>query len=165
MSGILTALPGVLTPPVVYVDGWYGPFGQDLSPIQASATGSFGGSVGTYTWVGYLRVPSSGSYTVSINTTYSENGTAGSSSTGQFWIGNNAITPTGGANINTNNSTGNFVTSLAQDVYTPCRFVWNFDLRYNFFQGTGAFGFASFSLNSSTDVSGLIFYNSITNGF
>ena len=166
MTGIMTAVAGSAKR-INTGTGWYnqGTGAVDVSPIQENLTATFEQESGTYTWVGYLRVATSGSYTMGIQTTKTENNTSGSTSTGQFWIGNNAITPTGTANIITNNSSGTYVISLTQGLFYPCRFVWNFSLQYNFFFGTGAQGLGLFRVNGSTDVAGLIFYNQATNGF
>lgn len=166
MTGIVAAVAGS-SKRINTADGWYnqGTDSVDLSPIQTSITASFGEATGTYTWIGYLRVATSGSYTLSIQTTRTEFGTSGSTSIGSFWIGNNAIAPSGAANITTFNSTNSFAISLTQGIFYPCRFEWTFDLGYNFFNGTGATGTAIFRVNSSTNVSGLIFYNASTNGF
>lgn len=166
MTGIVAAVAGS-SKRINTADGWYnqGTGSVDLSPIQTSLVAGFGGISGTYTWIGYLQVATSGSYTTSIQTTFISNGTFGSSSVGNFWIGDNAIAPAGGANITTSNSTGSFVISLTQGVFYPCRFQWDFNLAYNFGTGFGAQGTAIFRLNGSTNVSGLIFYNASTNGF
>lgn len=166
MTGIMAAVAGS-SKRLNLGTGWYnqGTSAVDTSPIQESLTSSFSDLSGTYTWVGYLRVATSGSYTMGIQTTKTENGTTGSSSIGQFWIGDNAIAPTGTANIITNNSSGTYAISLTQGLYYPCRFQWDFYLAYNFFFGTGASGLGLFRVNGSTNVSGLIFYNQATNGF
>jgi hypothetical protein len=166
MTGIMTAVAGSAKR-INTGTGWYnqGTGAVDTSPIQENLTASFTDLVGTYTWVGYLRVATSGNYTMGIQTTVTENQTSGSTSTGQFWIGNNAITPTGTANIITNNSSGTYVISLTQGILYPCRFNWNFSLGYNFFFGSGASGLGLFRVNGSTNVTGLIFYNQATNGF
>lgn len=166
MTGIMAAVAGS-SKTILYGTGWYnqGTNAVDVSPIADTLTADFSFGSGTYTWIGYLRVPSSSTYTLSIQTTKLENFTSGSTSTGQFWIGNNAVGPTGGANITSNNSTGSAAIALTQGIYYPCRFVWNFNLQYSFFAGTGASGTAVFRVNGSTDVAGLIFYNTGTNGF
>lgn len=166
MTGIMTAVAGSAKR-LNLGTGWYnqGTDSVDVSPISEIIQPSFTDLSGTYTWIGYLRVATTGSYTMGIQTTKTESSTSGSVSSGQFWIGNNAIAPTGGANIVTNNSSGTYVISLTQGLYYPCRFQWDFYLYYNFFFGTGATGFAQFRVNSSTNVAGLIFYNASTNGF
>jgi hypothetical protein len=166
MTGIVACLAAA-GPNAIYGTGWYnqGTSAVDTSPIEEVLQAGFGDLIGSYTWIGYLRVPTTGFYTMGISTTRFEQNTFGSSSTGQFWIGNNAIAPTGTANIITNNSSGTYAVSLTQGLYYPCRFRWNFALDYSFFFGTGAFGLAEFSVNFDTNVSGLIFYNTLTNGF
>jgi hypothetical protein len=166
MTGIMAAVAGS-TKRINYAAGWYnqGTGAVDLSPISESITSSFTDVSGTYTWVGYLKVASTGAYTTGISTTKSDIYGLGATSTGQFWIGNNAVAPTGAANITTNNSQGTYVVSLTQGLYYPCRFVWSFYLPYSFFQGISTSGFCQFSLNATTAVSGLIFYNTATNGF
>ena len=168
MSGIMTAVAGSLGKGILYSTGWYEQYQgvADASPITATLTSS--GSTlgpGTYTWVGYLRPSSSASYTLGISTTKSDPAGLGATSTGSFWIGANAISGGGGANITTNNNSGTYGISLTQGVYYPCRFQWNWYLPYSFFGGDSSSGTATFTLNSSTNVSGLIFYNSATNGF
>jgi hypothetical protein len=168
MTGIMAAVPGSLGDGKLYSAGWFEQYqnAAEQSPISTTLTSSFSfdGS-GTYTWVGYLRPTSTASYTLGISTTRSDPSGLGATSTGTFRIGANAISGGGAANITTNNSSGTYVISLTQGVYYPCRFVWDWNVPYNFFGGQSTSATGTFTLNSSTNVSGLIFYNSLTNGF
>jgi hypothetical protein len=168
MSGIMTAVAGSLGSGTLYSAGWFEQYQgtADTSPITETLTSNFSTpESGTYTWVGYLRPTSTASYTLGISTTRSDPSGLGATSTGTFRIGANAISGGGAANITTNNSSGTYVISLTQGLYYPCRFTWSWYLPYIFFSGTNTSGTATFTLNSSTNVSGLIFYNSATNGF
>lgn len=168
MSGIMAATAGSLGSGILYSAGWFEQTQStvDTSPITVTITSDiFTVSPSTYTWVGYLKPTSTASYTLGITTTKSDPSNLGATSTGSFWIGANAISGGGSPNITTNNNSGSYVTSLTQGLYYPCRFVWNWDLPYNFFSGQSTSGTATFRLNSSTNVSGLIFYNTATNGF
>lgn len=168
MTGIMTAVAGSLGNGTVYSAGWFEQYEStaDTSPITVTLTSTaVSPQTGTYTWVGYLKPASTASYTLGISTTRSDPGGLGATSTGSFRIGANAISGGGAANITTNNSSGTYVISLTQGLYYPCRFVWDWNLPYNFFGGQSSSGTATFTLNSSTNVSGLVFYNSATNGF
>jgi hypothetical protein len=168
MTGIMAAAAGSLGDGKIYTAGWFEQYQStaDTSPISTTLTSNlaFNGT-GTYTWVGYLKPSSTASYTLGISTTKVDNNNQGATSTGTFRIGANAISGGGAANITTNNSSGTYVIALTQGLYYPCRFVWTWNLPYNFFYGYDSSGTATFTLNSSTNVSGLIFYNSATNGF
>lgn len=163
----MTALAGG-TQNIIYGTGWYEQYQAvvDPSPITATLTSFFGSvDTGTYTWVGYLRPSSTASYTLGISTTRSDPAGLGATSTGAFRIGANAVSGGGAANITTNNSSGTYVISLTQGLYYPCRFTWSWYLPYSFFGGDSTSGTATFTVNSSTNVAGLVFYNTATNGF
>jgi hypothetical protein len=167
MTGIMAAISGG-TQNIIYATGWYEQYEAiaDASPITATITSdAISPTSGTYTWVGYLKPTSTASYTLGITTTRSDPFGLGATSTGSFWIGSNAPSGGGSPNISTNNSSGTYAISLTQGIYYPCRFQWNWNLPYSFFYGYSSSGTGTFTLNSSTNVAGLIFYNSITNGF
>lgn len=167
MTGIMAAMGGSLQN-VFYSAGWYEQYQgvADTSPINTTIVSDIiTTGPATYTWVGYLKPTSTASYTLGITTTKSDPNNLGATSTGSFWIGANAISGGGSPNITTNNNSGTYVTSLTQGLYYPCRFQWDWYLPYSFLSGTSSSGTATFRLNSSTNVAGLIFYNSATNGF
>ena len=168
MTGVMTAIAGSLGDGKIYSAGWFEQYQStaDTSPITVTITSDIiTTGPATYTWVGYLKPASTASYTLGITTTKSDPSNLGATSSGSFRIGANAISGGGAANITTNNSSGTYVISLTQGLYYPCRFVWDWYLPYSFFDGRSSSGTATFTLNSSTNVSGLIFYNSATNGF
>lgn len=134
----------------------------DQSPITASASNT---NV-TRNWIGYFLSPTTGTVTLSIQTTRSAGGGGSASTTGRLWLGTNA--PAGSndtANIlATNNQTSSVNFSLTQGVHYPLRIRWTGSYVVGFF-GAISSGSITFFSGGSSSVSGQIFYNSLTNGF
>ena len=135
----------------------------DQSPITASATNT---GV-TRNWIGYFLSPTTGTVTLSIQTTASSGSFGGSASTtGRLWLGDNAAAGSNGtANIlATDNQTSSANFSLTQGVRYPLRIRWIGDYEEGFF-GSNSSGSITLFSGGSSSVSGQIFYNSLTNGF
>ena len=162
MSGIMTAIVGTVSPNIVYAAGlWNTTTGADLSPITDTATNT---SI-SRTWIGYFTPASTATVSLSLQTT-ADAGTFGSASTtGQLWFGSNAITGSGTADIIAfNNQTVSANFPMTQGVYYPVRIVWTGNYSEGTF-GSDSDGSITFLASSSSDVSGRIFYNALTNGF
>jgi hypothetical protein len=163
MSGILAALPGVLSRPIVYTPGWFGPAGPDPSPISRSLTNVPGPF--TETWVGYFQPNVTGTVTLGVWATVDNVDFFQQYSQGSFWFGQTAITGFNSGNrlIFADNDYVTAPVSVTAGVYYPIRLQWDANLR----QGVNRFtqGQISFWLNNQSNVSGQIFYNSLTNGF
>lgn len=135
----------------------------DQSPISASATNT---SV-TRNWIGYFLSPTTGTVTLSIQTTADAGGGGGSASTtGRLWLGTNAPAGSNGAAdiTATNNQTSSANFSLTQGIRYPLRIRWVGSYTAGFF-GQSSSGSITFFSGGSSNVSGQIFYNSLTNGF
>jgi hypothetical protein len=162
----MTAIAGIVAPNVVYADGLFNTTtGVDLSPITSSA---FSPITITRTWIGYFKPVSTatvklGLYTVANSGPYGADATT----EGRLWFGATAISgfTNGNANItaiNTQYSTSNI--SMTAGVYYPVRIRWDGTYDDGFF-GNDSDGSITFYANDSTSVSGLVFYNTLTNGF
>ena len=162
MSGIMTAIVGTVSPNIIYVGGlWNTTTGADLSPITDSATNT---SV-SRTWIGYFTPASTATVSLSLQTTASAGTFGSASTTGQLWLGPDAITGSGTADIiaiNNQLSSANF--PMTQGVYYPVRIVWTGDYTEGTF-GSDSDGSITFLASGSSSVSGRIFYNALTNGF
>jgi hypothetical protein len=136
--------------------------GVDLSPITGSATNT---SI-SRTWIGYFTPASTATVSLSLQTTADAGSFGGSASTtGQLWLGSGAISGSGGANITaTNNQTSSANFPMTQGVYYPIRIQWDGEYDEGFF-GDSSSGSITFLASGSTNVSGRIFYNTVTNGF
>jgi hypothetical protein len=168
MSGIMTAIVGTTTAVnILYGDGLYNNVtGVDLSPISGSVNIFFGSTTVDQTWIGYFTPATSGTTTLSLQTTAFENDfNDDASTTGQLWVGSGAITGSGSANITaTNNQTSSANFAMTQGVYYPIRIRWTGS--YSVGGGGGsASGSITFSAAGSSDVTNRIFYNTLTNGF
>jgi hypothetical protein len=168
MSGIMTAVVGTVTASnIIYGAGLYNNVtGVDLSPISGSVNIFSGSTTVDQTWIGYFTPASSGTTTLSLQTTAFENGFGDdASTTGQLWFGSDAITGSGPANITANNnqtSSANF--AMTQGVYYPVRIRWTGSYEVGFF-GDSAGGSITFFAAGSSNVTNRIFYNTLTNGF
>jgi hypothetical protein len=167
MTGMMVATVGG-TKRVNYAAGLYGPSGVDLSPI--SAIDSNNNTPTTRTWIGYYRAPSTGTFTIGIQAVWTSDDPFNNQySRGYVWVGNTALSGynTGNALAVGDNSTGTGNIGLVVGVYYPIRIQWDSYLPFDssFFGGYDTSGSMSFSVNSSTAVSGAIFYNTATNGF
>ncbi len=181
MSGIMAAVAGG-TQNVIYAAGLYNTtLGVDTTPITASGS-SFTGAVSyNYTWIGYYRPASTGSVTLGLQCPYTEyvdpggqtSWSGAGTSLGYMWIGNTAKSGYNSSNaiITASKTTGTSVQSLTAGLYYPVRINWTTSLPYffddNFFTDYTYYAESSltFTVNSSSTVSGLVWYNSLSNGF
>jgi hypothetical protein len=168
MSGIMTAIVGTTTAVnILYGAGLYNNVtGVDLSPITGSVNIFSGSTSVDQTWIGYFTPASSGTTTLSLQTTaFEDDFNDNASTTGQLWFGSGAITGSGAADITASNnqtSSGNF--AMTQGVYYPVRIRWTGSYSVGGFSGE-AFGSITFSAAGSSNVTNRIFYNTFTNGF
>ena len=167
MTGIMTAVAGNAQN-IIYVSGLRivenGTVQQ--SPITANTSTSGSQSI-TRNWIGYFLSPFTGPVTLSVQTTAGATGgfTTSASTTGRLWLGNNAEDGNDAqANITASgNQTINSSFNLSAGVYYPLRIRWNGSYQGSAFNN--AFGSITFLVSGSDNVSGRIFYNSLTNGF
>jgi hypothetical protein len=166
MSGIMTAMVGTVTASsIIYGAGLYNTTtGVNLSPITGSATNI----VVEQTWIGYFKATTTGSVTLSIQTTRSAGSGGGSASTdGRLWFGDIAKSGFNDSNNNiyaSGNQTTNTAFSVANGVYYPIRIRWNGTYDEGFF-GSNSSGSITFFVAGSSNVSDKIFYNILSNGF
>ena len=164
MSGIMAAAVGTVTASnIVYGAGLYVvSTGADLSPITGSATNT---SI-SRTWLGSYKAGTTGTVSLSLQTTASAGSFGGSASTtGQLWFGSDAISGSGTADIiaiDNQTTSANF--PMTQGVYYPIRIVWTGNYSEGTF-GSDSDGSITFLAAGSSNVSGFIFYNTVTNGF
>lgn len=181
MSGIMAAVAGG-TQNVIYAAGLYNnTLGVDTTPITASGS-SFSGAVSyNYTWIGYYRPATSGGVTLGLACPYTEyvdpggaiDWGGGGNSVGYMWIGNTAKSGynSGNAIIAATNTTGTSVQTLTAGLYYPVRINWTTSLPYTTntisFQTYTYYAQSSltFTVNGSSGVSGLVWYNTLSNGF
>jgi hypothetical protein len=169
MSGIMTAMVGTTTAVnVLYGAGLYNNVtGVDLSPITGSIFINFGSTSVDQTWIGYFTPATSGTTTLSLQTTADDSGFGSdASTTGQLWFGSDAITGSGPADITVFNnqfSSANF--AMTQGVYYPVRIRWTGSYSVGGFFGGSAQGSITFFAAGSSNVTNRIFYNTLTNGF
>ena len=169
MSGIMTAMVGTTTAVnILYGAGLFNNVtGVDLSPITGSVFVNFGSSSVDQTWIGYFTPVSTGTTTLSLQTTaFEENFGDDASTTGQLWFGSGAITGSGAANITaSNNQTSSANFAMTQGVYYPIRIRWTGSYSVGGFFGGSAQGSITFLAAGSSNVTNRIFYNTFTNGF
>jgi hypothetical protein len=186
MSGIMVAMSSLL-PSVSYANGLYNTtYGVELSPIDIGTQSSQSGAVSlTYQWIGYYRPASSSAIQLGAACNYQEyynyfgsnyayNWGGGGNSTCYIWTG--AIAKSGWADGNQtvfvqNSTTGGNFTATANS-YVPIRIQWSTYLPYYFDDGSGFYDITyfaqsnfTFTIASTSSISGRIFYNSLTNGF
>jgi hypothetical protein len=164
MSGIMAAIAGN-SQNTIYADGLFNTTtGVDLSPITASAVNT---SI-TRTWIGYFLSESTATVSLGLQTTASAGSFGGSASTqALLWFGDTAVSGfvDGNANITSSgNQTVNVNFAMTQGVYYPVRIRWDGDYEDGFF-GDDSDGSVTFLASGISNVSGKIFYNSLTNGF
>jgi hypothetical protein len=169
MSGIMTAMVGTTTAVnILYGAGLYNNVtGVDLSPITGSIFINFGSTSVDQTWIGYFTPATSGTTTLSLQTTADDSGfDSDASTTGQLWFGSGAITGSGAANITaSNNQTSSANFAMTQGVYYPIRIRWTGSYSVGGFFGGDASGSITFLAAGSSNVTNRIFYNTFTNGF
>ena len=164
----MTAIVGTTTAVnVLYGAGLYNNVtGVDLSPISGSIFVNFSTQTVDQTWIGYFTPASSGTTTLSLQTTADENFGGSASTTGQLWIGSGAITGAGAANVTVfNNQFSSVNVAMTQGVYYPIRIRWTGTYSVGGFFGGEAEGSILFYANSDFNVTNRIFYNTLTNGF
>ena len=187
MTGIMAAIAGG-TQNIIYAAGLYNSSVAlvDTSPIDFSSNSSGGSQSFNYTWAGYYRPAATGTVTLGLATSYQEvvqnigffDWGGGGSAVAYFWLGQNAISnpQVGNANIVSNNNTSTFSPSLVAGIYYPVRINMIVNLPYDqfaYYRGFPTFqyypgwanGSFNFLSNGSTNVSGLVWYNTRTNGF
>ena len=164
MTGIMVAVAGN-TQNIVYSSGlWLSELNSvDLSPITASAVNT---SI-TRNWIGYFLSPSTGSVNLSIQAFANEGSAGGDAFTvGRLWLGSNAAAGND-ANadiVASGNQTITVSFNLVAGVYYPLRIRYIGSYSEGFF-GDNSSGGVTFLASGSSNVSGRIFYNSLTNGF
>lgn len=187
MTGIMVAVAGG-TQNVIYAAGLYNnSYGVETSPIDYSTSSSGGTSLNfTFSWIGYFRPASTGTVNLSVAGSYTEfvqnigqyNWGGGGYVNGYLWLGPTAISGYNAGNANTSfyNNTGTYSPSLVAGINYPIRLQMTMVLPYDpqaYYTGgffgqywagwaNGAFNFL---VNSSTNVTNLIWYNTRTNGF
>lgn len=170
MSGIIAAVAGNAQN-IIYVAGLYVVETASVQQSPITLSTSTTGSVSiTRNWIGYFLSPTTGSVSLSIQTTNFAGSGGGSASTvGRLWLGSNAAAGSDGAAniVASGNQTVAANFSLTQGVYYPLRVRWNgtYAGGSTFFGSTSSGGSITFLASGSSNVSGTIFYNSLTNGF
>jgi hypothetical protein len=164
MSGIMVAVAGNAQN-IIYVNGlWNTTTGADLSPITASATNT---SI-TRTWIGYFTPASTGTVTLSLQAFANAGDFGGSASTqGRLWFGATAISGFDNSNFTifaSGNQTVSANINMTQGIYYPIRIRYDGSYSEGFF-GDDSSGSLTLLAALSSNVSGRIFYNSLTNGF
>lgn len=184
MSGIIAAVAGT-GQNVIYANGLFNTtYGVELSPIDIGTQSSQGGAVSlTYQWIGYYKPSTSASVQLGAVCNYAEyyssggtfpyNWGGGGNSTCYIWTGNTAKSGYNGSNYTAliQNGTGGGNFGAQANSYVPIRIQWSCSLpqqyqtfgftTYNFFAQANF----TFTIAGSSSVSGLIWYNTLTNGF
>jgi hypothetical protein len=170
MAGIMVAVAGNAQN-IQYVSGlWVVEQNTTQQSPITSSTSTTGFVSIARNWVGYFLSPSTGSVGLSIQVSAFQGDFA--ETVGRLWLGNNAIAGnnaqasiTISRNFGTGTSTANF--NLTAGVYYPIRIRWNgtYDGSSGFFFDEPAGGSITFLASGSSNVTGRIFYNSLTNGF
>jgi hypothetical protein len=135
------------------------------SPITAS-TSTSGFQTIERNWIGYFLSPTTGSVNLGVQATAFSGDSA--TTTGRLWLGANAAAGNNAqADVTITRFSGSGTSSanfnLTQGVYYPVRIRWNGTYDASFFTSAG--GSVTFLLSGSSNVSGTIFYNSLSNGF
>jgi hypothetical protein len=142
----------------------------DQSPIDGSVNVDNGTITVTRNWIGYFLSPTTGSVNLGVQVTAYRGDFA--ETIGRVWLGTNAIAGidaqadvTAAVSFGTISQSSNF--NLVAGVYYPVRIRWNggYTGDNSFFGSGSAGGSIIFLLGGSNNVSGRIFYNSLTNGF
>lgn len=172
---------------VVYANGLFNTtYGVELSPIDIGTQSSAGGTVNlTYQWIGYYRPNTSSAVQLGALCNFAEyldvdpgsdgpyGWGSGGNSTCYIWTGNTAKAGYNAGNatafIQNGFSGANFTAQAG--TYVPIRIQWSTSLP----RITTSFGFYqyiyycqsnfAFTIAGTSTVSGLIFYNTLTNGF
>lgn len=184
MSGIMAAVAGT-GQNVIYANGLFNTtYGVETSPIDIGTQSSLGGAFSvTYQWIGYYKPSTSASVQLGAicnyveyynqNGTYPYNWGGGGNSTCYIWTGNTAKSGYDGSNYTAliQNGTGGGNFGATANSYVPIRIQWScylprdvqffFPFVYTFFAEANF----TFTIAGSSNVSGRIFYNTLTNGF
>lgn len=180
MTGIVAVL-GSIAPNIVYSAGLYtiaGGSGVDLSPIDTPNYSSYSSVINvSWEWIGYYKSSTTQTITVGVICNYAEYDDGipftwggGGTSTGYVWTDATAKSGynSGNALVSATNGSGTNTKSVIAGIYYPIRIQWSTALprQSNIFIGTRyAESNFTFTVNGSSDVSGGIFYNSISSGF
>jgi len=161
MSGIMTAIVGTVAPNVVYADGLYNTTdGVDLSPITGSAVNI----TLTRTWIGYYKPATTATVNLGIQTTRNAGYGGSATTSGRLWFGDNAESgfTDGNANVTAINQYSTSNISMTGGVYYPIRIRWDgaYEDGYSYSSGS-----ITLFVNDNSAVTGLVFYNTLTNGF
>jgi hypothetical protein len=167
MSGVMVAVAGNAQN-VIYAAGLYKVETSTVqqSPVTDSTSTSDSQTI-ERNWIGYFLSPSTGSVNLGVQATAFQGDSA--QTTGRLWLGSTAAAGNNAqADVTitrffgSGTSSANF--NLTQGVYYPVRIRWN-----GIYQGdpfnNDAGGSITFQLGGSSNVSGRIFYNSLSNGF
>lgn len=166
MSGIMTALAGS-SKRINYGSGLYlVGVGAAVAPITATA--GYPTTSLVYTYIGYYRPATTGTYSFGTTTVYTDGPIAsGGYSQGRVWIGNTAISGYNDSNLlsYTNNSTSSGNYPVTQGLYYPIRVQWDYSDPYGAYSFYAASGSFAFNVNGTSSIGSTIFYNTATNGF
>jgi hypothetical protein len=175
MTGIMTAVAGNAQN-VLYAPGLYIVETSTVqqSPISdsASATGPSQSILIVRNWIGYFLPNTTGSVDLNIQVSASAGTNASASTTGRLWLGDNAIAGSNTqADITISRTSGSGISTatfnLISNTYYPLRIRWNgsYSGGQTSFPSaslTTASGSILFSVNLSSNVSGRIFYNTVS---
>jgi hypothetical protein len=185
MSGIMAAVAGT-GQNVIYANGLFNTtYGVELSPIDIGTVSSIGGATSvTYQWIGYYKPSTSASVQLGAICNYNEYYSAGGitfpypwigggNSTCYIWTGNTAKSgwAVGNQTAFIQNGTGGGNFGATANSYVPIRIQWSCVLpqQYQYYAPTTYNFFAeanfTFTIASTSSISGRIFYNTLTNGF
>lgn len=189
MTGIVAAVAGI-SANLVFGAGLYQTqpsSAVDLSPIAVGdQTSRFATQSLTYQWQGYLKATTTGTINLGANCAYQEwyddattspfplNWGGGGDSTCYIWTGATARSGfnTGNFTAFIANGSGSVPFAVTNGTYYPIRVQWSTQLPrvsgFNIFSGNYVYYAISsfaFEINSSSAVSGQIFYNTQTSGF
>ena len=170
MTGIMTAVAGNAQN-IIYAAGLWT---VETSTVQQSpvtgSTSTFGSQTIERNWIGYFLSPSTGSVNLGVQATAFSGDSA--QTTGRLWLGTTAAAGNNAqADVTITRFSGSGTSSanfnLTQGVYYPVRIRWNGSYQgdFSFFGNQSAGGSVTFLLSGSNNVSGTIFYNSLSNGF
>lgn len=165
MSGIMAALAGS-SKRVNYGSGLYlvgsGPV---VSPVTATA--GYPTSSQVYSYIGYYRAATTGTYSFGTSTVYNPGLLGTGYSQGRVWIGDTAISGYNDSNLlsysSSSYSTGNY--AVVQGLYYPIRVQWNYYDQYGAYLSYSGDGSIAFYVNGTSSIGSTIFYNTATNGF
>ena len=188
MTGVLAAVAGISSN-LTFGAGLYQTqpsSAPDLSPIAVGDQTSISSVQNlTYEWQGYIRANTTGSINLGASCPYQEwyddqtqspeqlAWGGGGNSTCYIWTGATARSGynTGNYTAFVQNGTGSVPFAVTNGVYYPVRVQWSTALPreagFIFFNQYVYYAISSFAfqINSSSAVSGQIFYNTVTNGF